>query len=171
MWEQLQVPVVPLVSFGAFDLFPKRNTCTCLTFLNFICAGEWINTPGHVVIRYLPPIIPPPGTSREALLFMVRRAMLAASKDCPASIMQPLSWYHRFCSLLSSLALFAADVWIYRSSRHLLIDEMHYSAGSVLLWLAITSAVITIGLYVYYVYVIDLVSARRGGENKTKKEQ
>ena len=25
MWEELQAPVVPMLTFGAFDLFPKRK--------------------------------------------------------------------------------------------------------------------------------------------------
>ena len=61
MWEQLQAPIVPVVFFDTWDLYP---------------VGSWINVPGHVTVRYLPAILPSEATSREHMLRLVRISII-----------------------------------------------------------------------------------------------
>jgi 1-acyl-sn-glycerol-3-phosphate acyltransferase len=56
MWEQLQAPIVPLIIYGAYDLYP---------------VGSWVNNTGRVAVRYLPPILPTEAKSRDEMLRIV----------------------------------------------------------------------------------------------------
>lgn len=56
MWEQLKSPIVPLIIFGAYDLYP---------------VGSWVNRTGIVTVRYLPPLLAEDGLSRDDMLIKV----------------------------------------------------------------------------------------------------
>lgn len=55
--EDLRTPIVPVVFFGGFDLWP---------------VGTWINNTGHVTIRYLKPIQPSEAENRDDMMTLVR---------------------------------------------------------------------------------------------------
>ncbi len=57
MWEELKSPIVPLLIFGAYDLYP---------------VGSWVNRTGIVTVRYLPPLFAQEGLSRDDMLIKVR---------------------------------------------------------------------------------------------------
>ncbi len=57
MWEELKSPIVPLLIFGAYDLYP---------------VGSWVNRTGIVTVRYLPPLLAEEGLSRDDMLIKVR---------------------------------------------------------------------------------------------------
>lgn len=71
LWEQLQTPIVPLVIFGAFDLFPP---------------AKHVAIPGKVYMKFLDPILPHEASNREEMLILVRRRMLEAWRDGPADV-------------------------------------------------------------------------------------
>lgn len=50
MWESMQTPIVPVISYGAFDLFPGKS---------------WMNSTGKVAVKYLTPIQPHEAENRE----------------------------------------------------------------------------------------------------------
>ena len=50
MWEELRAPLLPFISYGGYDMFP---------------VGDWLNTPGKVVVRYLPVIQPDEAATRD----------------------------------------------------------------------------------------------------------
>lgn len=56
MWEDLRSPVMPVIFFGGYELWPGKN---------------WINTPGYIIVRYLDPIYPDESISREKMLATV----------------------------------------------------------------------------------------------------
>lgn len=104
---------------------------------------------------------------------IVRRAMLQASKNCPDVITLPLTWSDRIRNICTCCVLFATDIAIYCYSKHYLIDVLHCSPASVVVWSLAVSAGITIGLYVYYVYVVDWLSGSANGSRtgKAKKSE
>jgi len=55
-WEQLHAPIVPVIIYGAYDLYP---------------VGSWVNQCGHVAVRYLPAIMPSEATSRDDMIRIV----------------------------------------------------------------------------------------------------
>jgi 1-acyl-sn-glycerol-3-phosphate acyltransferase len=57
MWDELKAPIVPFITFGAFDLYPRKS---------------WVNQTGRVVVRYLRPIYPSEASSKEEMLYKVR---------------------------------------------------------------------------------------------------
>mmetsp|Transcript_31905 Transcript_31905/g.30418 ORF Transcript_31905/g.30418 Transcript_31905/m.30418 type:complete len:375 (-) Transcript_31905:68-1192(-) len=62
MWEQLNAPIIPLIFYGAYELYPVNN---------------WVNNTGKVYVRYLDPIGPHEAQSRDEMLRLVRRRMLS----------------------------------------------------------------------------------------------
>ena len=56
MWEDLKVPIVPVMFFGAYDLWP---------------TGSWLNNHGTVVIKYLKPIMPNEANDRDEMHYLV----------------------------------------------------------------------------------------------------
>eukprot|EP01038_Epipyxis_sp_PR26KG_P008630 gene8630-11663_t len=70
MWDTLQSPMVPVIIFGAYDLYPVKS---------------WINRTGRVTVLYLNPIdYPSQDISVEDKMIMVRSKMLEAIRDqCP----------------------------------------------------------------------------------------
>jgi 1-acyl-sn-glycerol-3-phosphate acyltransferase len=56
IWEQLRAPIIPVISYGAFDLFPGKS---------------WLNSTGSVVVRYLEPIRPEEADSRDKVAHFI----------------------------------------------------------------------------------------------------
>lgn len=56
MWDELRSPIVPMIIYGAYDLYP---------------VGDWVNQTGHVTVKYLPPIQPSEAPDKEAMLVLV----------------------------------------------------------------------------------------------------
>jgi hypothetical protein len=151
MWEELQAPIVPVVFYGTYDLYP---------------VGSWVNNTGHVYVRYLDPILPSEAQSRDEMLRLLRRRMLAALADCPEDIGADLTWGERARCAASTAAIFAFDAAAYYYSKHLLLNVCRLSPKSALLSLAVGTVGITVSLYVYNVYII---TADFGGSRKKDK--
>ena len=157
MWEQLQAPIVPLLTYGAFELFPKSK-CTPLSESLphshappcpplVLLAESWVNLAGRVHIRYLKPIYPQEAASRQEMAVLVRRRMLQALKQCPEDLakeVSPYTYWSQMCVVVGTIALTGL------STRHLLTHVVTPTQ------FAIGSTGITIGLYVYYVYAINM---------------
>lgn len=78
--ETLKSPIIPFISFGGYDLFPvsirliKSFTHPFIhSFIRIYLlsvwwkVGKWLNTPGKVVIQYLPIIQPNEAATRDAV--------------------------------------------------------------------------------------------------------
>eukprot|EP00124_Ichthyophonus_hoferi_P002235 Ihof_evm5s144 gene=Ihof_evmTU5s144 len=59
--KKVNLPILPVQILNAFERWPP---------------GQWLPTPGHVVIRYLPPVSFPKGTTPQSMINPVRRAFL-----------------------------------------------------------------------------------------------
>lgn len=80
MWDQLKTPIIPLVIFGAFELYPP---------------GKQMSLPGKVHVKYLAPIQNSEATSREEMSELVRIRMLESWRDGPDDVCAPLTWPER----------------------------------------------------------------------------
>ena len=148
IWEDLHVPIVPLVVFGAFELFPR---------------GQSMNSCGRVVVQVLPPLICGSGTpalagsgtrganDRERMSHRLRDVMLQALAKPPTQALEPESsaakWWRtgRAYSLL--LLLLLADWRLF----HALLYALHTAAGlsptAALLALSGFSVAVTVAVY------------------------
>ena len=81
MWEYLQVPIVPMMIYGAYELFP---------------SGAQINVPGNVVVQFLKPIQPNEAKSRQEMAVLLRRRMCEAIlHNCPYKDLHSLTGNQR----------------------------------------------------------------------------
>lgn len=88
--------------------------------------------------------------------------MLNAIADCPQNIGENISPSFWIASLLSNLLviglLFAIFRWIYQ----VLSVQYGLNPLSIFFWVFGVSSLITLALYVYYVYLVDAGSSRKG---------
>lgn len=80
MWDQLKTPIIPLVIFGAFELYPP---------------GRQMAVPGKVYVKYLTPIQSSEASTREEMSELVRVRMLECWRDGPEDVCAPLTWAQR----------------------------------------------------------------------------
>ena len=154
IWEGLHAPIVPFVTYGGYDLYP---------------VGTWVNTAGKVYIRYLRPIMPEEAKSRDEMNYLLRKRMLEAMLDTPADVAAPLSWAGRFWNIIATLSVFLFDWVALRYLHRLLFVEMALSARVVTLYISVGSIVVTVLLYVYSVYIVDIMSKSSDKIDKKKK--
>ena len=80
MWERLKTPIVPLVIFGAYELYPP---------------GRQMSLPGKIYVKFLTPIQFNEANSREDMSNLVRTRMLECWRDGPDDVCAPLTWLQR----------------------------------------------------------------------------
>jgi len=146
-WEDLQVPLVPMVIFGAFDLHPPTASMT---------------HPGRVVCRMLKPIKPEevdpraePAVRRDILSRLLRRRMLEAGLDAPDNVgdMGGKSFTERGANFACLAALVSFNVLVGATVRSVLEEhEIGYSAAAA--WGVGATIGVSVMVYVYNVYVI-----------------
>lgn len=141
MWEELNAPIVPVVMFGAFDIYPRK---------------AWVNQTGHVTVRYLSPIFPNEAKDRDSMLRLVRRRMLEAMKECPHNVGKAAPMRRRIVSTIFNIAIIALLVKLCMIFREIFHVQRGIAWSKILgVGFAGTMA-ITVFLYVYYVYIIHL---------------
>lgn len=153
IWQTLQVPIVPFVSFGGYDLYP---------------VGTYVNQTGKVYVRYLKPIMPSEAKSRDEMNILLRKRMLTAMLDCPSDVGQELTWMARLENIVATFAVVGFDYFSLSYLSRLLFVDNKFTISSVI---GVTSAVsfaITFLLYFYFVYVTDMM--RQTKESKSKSE-
>mmetsp|Transcript_8700 Transcript_8700/g.14766 ORF Transcript_8700/g.14766 Transcript_8700/m.14766 type:complete len:429 (+) Transcript_8700:61-1347(+) len=154
MWEQLQAPIVPFITYGAFDLYP---------------VGSWINNTGRVTGRYLTPIQPHEASSREEMSNLLRKRMLEALRDCPEES-STLSTAELLCHYAAINITWAISLLLSRYIARLLTVTMGLTARAAVALVVLISVFITVVLYVYYVYIVSMGGGKTDSE-KTKKKQ
>lgn len=142
MWEQLKSPIIPFINFGGFDLFP---------------VGNWLNTPGHVVIQYLPVISPHEATNRDAMLRLLRRRMLEALRKTPESAGAPLTLQEYIKTYFISTIILLFNVYSVRWVCDYLSSVCQLSFSAISFGFLGGCFGITISLYLYNVFIIDWV--------------
>lgn len=164
--EDLHAPIVPLLIFGAYDLYP---------------VGNWVNLTGVITVRYLPPIhfvdhspthaahevSPQVAMSPLAQLQpnvraqfsrRVRRATLTSLADAPSSIGEDISLLFRVSSFLGNLGIIFGAYVLLTTLSSWLMSRYHLSVWGVLGVTVLGIISVTVVLYVYYVYVVTLLS-------------
>lgn len=81
LWEQIKTPIIPLVIFGAYDLYPP--------------GGHLMSLPGKVYAQYLEPVRPTESMTRDEISQLIRSKMLEAWKDGPKDVGAELTWLQR----------------------------------------------------------------------------
>ena len=141
-WEQLQVPIVPFVTFGGYDLYP---------------VGSWVNQCGKVYIKYLKPILPNEATSREDMHRLLKRRMLLAMKECPENVAGGISWSGRVTNTVCILVVLGFDYFSLKFLHQLLFVDLQYSVQTVVLYIVVISLAITFVLYTFFVHIGELI--------------
>lgn len=157
LWEQLQTPIIPIVTMGAFELYP---------------AHCFMSHPGRVYMNFLEPIMPEEANSREEMLILVRRRMLQALKDVPDDVAVELSWRQRIVCWINLIGIYSIVYGLFRVVPYGEILKK-YEVSVLQAWMAVgvVSAVITVCFYVYAVYFAPIVRTMYAKTRDTVKRQ
>ena len=144
-WETLQVPLVPMVIFGAYDLYPPTAN---------------MSVPGRVVCRLLPPIQPEqidpkadPTTRRDLLSAMLRRRMLEAKLLVPDGVGDAggKTLLQRAGNILALIACFAFNAVVISATKSFL-HQHGISYPQAAGWGLAATVVISVMVYVRSIY-------------------
>jgi 1-acyl-sn-glycerol-3-phosphate acyltransferase len=151
VWEDLNEAVVPLIIFGAYDLYGQDKS---------------MSTAGRVVARFLKPIKPTeidtneePAKRRELMSRLLRRRMLEAGLDSPDGVGDEggIGYSQRLSNYVALLACVGFNVAIFKTTKTLL-DGYEISQGKA----ALAGLGTTIGLSVLnYMYNVRWGSRRK----------
>ncbi len=86
--------------------------------------------------------------------------MLLALADSPSYVGQDVSTGFWLASLLTNVAIVGFSAACVVFGRSLLVDKLHMSGLQIFGWSSSVILSITVGLYVYYVYLADLGSSK-----------
>ncbi len=145
LWQQLQIPVIPMVTFGAYELYPP---------------GRKIINCGKVYVKFLEPIQPQEAGSREAMSRLLRRRMLEAVLSGPKDAGMELTWPERLenlCYLVSYFTL-CYCLWRYAPVR-LVLDTYQISTWQFVLLVLGGSVALTLVFYVHMMFVVHWLDA------------
>jgi hypothetical protein len=156
MWEQLKTPIIPLVIYGAYDLFPTNRN---------------VPVSGKVYVRYLSPIQASEAATRDEMSHLVRSRMLEAWRNSPADVGAPMSVRAKL-EHISVTAVFYICIWASVVYVPWTVVLHHYSittfqalSGFVGLCIAIT-----LGFYVYLMYISNWLGSIIQSINNTKEK-
>ena len=151
--SQLNAKIVPLVIFGAYDLYPPHKIMTMT---------------GKVYARLLPAVdenIELTGNEKEdderrrtTMSARLRRDMLASMELTPSDAGVELSWYQRMRSNLAILALLVVDYCIFRCICAIK-SYFNLSNMDALIWGSGSVIAITLVLYVIVVHIVPFIIA------------
>lgn len=152
LWESLQVAVIPVVIYGAYELYPP---------------GKQMSLAGKVVMHFLPPVAASEASSREHMGRIVRRRMLQALASAPDNVGDTavMTLADRRGNLLAMAAVFLLNALLTLAARSLVLG----GGVSLRLFLAASAGatgLITACLYVFKVYVQPRLIVRRAGQTK-----
>lgn len=156
MWEQLKTPIIPLVIYGAYDLFPTNRN---------------VPVSGKVYVRYLSPIQASEAATRDEMSHLVRSRMLEAWRNSPADVGSPMSvrakLEHIFVTVVFYICIWASVVYVPWTAvlHHYSITTFQALSGFVGLCIAIT-----LGFYVYLMYISNWLGSIIQSINNTKEK-
>jgi hypothetical protein len=140
MWEETLAPIVPVVTIGAYDLYP---------------VGTYVNETGRIWVRYLPPILSKETTHRDSMLRIVRRRILETLMKAPSHLGAALSWMERVYSVCFTIIVITLNAYMIRFFYVLLFVQLQLSALGALGVMSGSSVAVTAILYIYNVYVVN----------------
>lgn len=134
VWEKLQTDIIPIVVFGAFELYPP---------------GKQMTIPGRVHVKVLPPITPSSATSREGMSRLLRLKMLEAVLESPDEAGQPLTWAERRRNLVALSIQFTLNYALYKLVKFIFFEYFALSLRNAGIMFIVYTIVTTIVLYFY----------------------
>ena len=137
IWSELNAPIVPMVSYGNYDLYP---------------TGSWVNATGRIIVRYLKPILPSEAQDRDSMSKLLRRRMLIALKESPEGIGEPLSWSSRLKSVASICFILSLNMFLL-AAIHTIIERLNWSSQICILSFTVFVIVVTIFLHIYNIHI------------------
>ena len=157
LWEQLQTPIIPIVTMGAFELYPPH------------CS---MSNPGRVYMNFLEPIMPEEANSREEMLVLVRTRMLEAMRDVPDDVAAELTWRQRIVCWINLVGIYSIVYGLFRVVPYKAILNK-YEVSVLQAWgiIAVVSVVVTLMFYVYAVYFAPIVRTTYAKTRDTVKRQ
>ena len=143
LWEQLQTPIVPIVSMGAFELFPP---------------GRQMSLPGKVYVRFLDPIMPSEAGNKDEMGLLVRTRMLEAMKTFPEDVACELTWRQRLVCWVNVFAVYYITYHLYLHAAHFDVLGRWQMTYTQLWSIAVSVSILITGVfYVYAVYCAPLI--------------
>lgn len=142
MWEDIQVPIVPVVFFGAFELWP---------------VGSWMTNSGNVVVRYLDPILPHEAKTRDEMSNLVRMRMLEALANTPENAAKPLSSRDYYSGFLLRIISICFILYSISFIHHTFITITGRDTKYFLYFIMTGSSIITCISYIYFVYIVNMI--------------
>ena len=134
VWEKLKTDIVPIVVFGAYELYPP---------------GKQMTIPGRVHVRVLPPVHSSAADTREEMSQLLRTKMLEAIIDSPEEAGQALSWRERARNVTALIIMFTLDYLLYRGISIFFFDYLKWSIQKTFVIFIIYTIVMTFLLYFY----------------------
>jgi len=143
LWEQLQTPLIPIVTLGAFELYPP---------------GCSMSNPGKVYMRFLAPILPCEASTREEMSVLLRRRMLESFLHVPDDVAAELTWPQRVSCWLNLLGVYGATFCLYRYVPYGTF-RVKFGISVAQAWgvWGVLSIVMTLLFYAYAVYCAPIV--------------
>jgi 1-acyl-sn-glycerol-3-phosphate acyltransferase len=157
IWDQMQCPIVPLVTIGAFDLYPP---------------GSMVTRTGKVYTTFLPPIPPSAASNRDDMLRLVRRRILEhLAEPSPDDLCSDISIGEKASSWLLGLSTILFDYVMFKAGHYILLTHYGLSIGVVAIGSILTSILITVGLYIYFVYIASSLSSSSSSSSSSNKKK
>lgn len=92
--------------------------------------------------------------------------MLLALADSPSYVGDDVSTGFWLTSLLANVAIVGLNYATFLLGRNLMVEKLRLSGLEILGWSSSVIVAITVGLYVYYVYLADMGSAKTTSKRK-----
>lgn len=134
VWEKLKTDIVPIVVFGAYELYPP---------------GKQMTIPGRVHVQVLPPVPSSAAHTREDMSQILRIKMLEAILDAPEEAGQALTWSERRRNMIALTIMFTLDYLLYKCTSIFFFNYLKWSAQKTFIVFITYTIVMTILLYFY----------------------
>jgi len=149
--ESLQIPAIPCIIYGSYEVWP---------------SGAFFNAMGQIHVRYLDPIYPQEGQSREDAMRVVREKMLDALTEIPEGAGKPLT----FRQMVDHFAaMFSMWAFVYIESilvqRWLMMHNISFTKALA----GVTLGSIPVSFVIYILYVKFLYAQGSLAASKQEK--
>lgn len=143
LWEQLHTPIVPMVTIGAYELYPP---------------GKTISNCGRVYVKFLKSVQPEEAASRDEMSVLLRRRMLESVRDGPVDAGRDLTWAQRIQNWVYLISFYGSlyALWQFAPAQKV-CAYFNITSTMLVLWIVGGSVAITLVFYVYMMYLVHLV--------------
>jgi ABC-type amino acid transport system permease subunit len=137
--------------FGGYELFP---------------VGDWLNTPGRVVVKFLPSVKASEAGTRDEMMRVLRRRILNGLMDPAVKAATALSLFEYLLTYAVGISILLINVSATRKLNGFVCHLFEVTIGTASLFIIFGSMLITVILYVYHLYILDWLHS--GTEKRPK---